>query len=150
MNKRLKKKILMIIVQINILCSLLSCKKQNIYYEEKESSVIYMLENMNIEIIQNYYSSNGDIVIYDYRNDENPGIKIYDSYKIKKIKDMKQIIDVIYHYNNNFVFTSKLKRTELSMLLEWIIHNICYDLNINTDKTKDIDFNNNELKYFLK
>ena len=155
MNKKLKKKILFLIMQISLLCSFLSCKRNNqeIKYKIVDNEIFYSFNDIDIKFTKNkniLSKKDNEIIIYDYRDSDNPGIKIIDSYKIKSIKDMSNIIEILKQYNNEFESGNRFKRDNFTMLVEWLIHNACYYNGIRIDNTKDTDFNNNELKYLCK
>ncbi len=104
---------------------------------------IFVLNN-NLEVNT---SSTQDIIVIDERHTHDPNIKIIDSYKIKDKDYMKEIIDKLIEYNElNNIY--EWKRTKESMYKEWIIHNICYNLGIRVNRSRDVDFNNaDELVY---
>jgi hypothetical protein len=64
---------------------------------------------------------------------------IHNSYKIKKISHMLDVIKWIRQYNK-----SVTKQNIIVMLAEWRVHNLLYWLNIERDRTQhcDIDINN--------
>lgn len=70
-------------------------------------------------------------------------IKIYDSWKIKKKKEMKEcIIEILYKapiYNT--------RRSVNSMVREWRTHNIFYNHGWLLSHTKDCDLESNEKLY---
>lgn len=70
-------------------------------------------------------------------------ICIIDSYKIKTIKNMKCVINSIRQKcdNSNIIH----KRSMYSLINEWRLHNLLYDLHIQRDRTKDVDLNNETL-----
>ena len=75
-------------------------------------------------------------------NDKNLCIK--DSYKIKNIDKMKIILNEALNKTCGY-FT---KRSEQSMINEWIAHNILYKLHICRKKSKDCDFEININKFY--
>ena len=92
-----------------------------------------------------------NIYIIDSRNGSNPDMAIYDSYKIKNIDDIITILEIILKYESDN--PSNWERSIESMKNEWIIHNICYHLNIERDRTQKVDLDNDEeIKYlnFIK
>jgi hypothetical protein len=75
-------------------------------------------------------------------------IHIVDSYKINKSKDILAICKVLKAKYPQF------KRNYTSWHREWCAHNFLYNLNIKTNRTKDVDLNENEsmirlIGYFL-
>lgn len=70
-------------------------------------------------------------------------IKIINSYKIIKSKDMKACIDLIGREAvlSNFYW---YKRSDKSWLREWKAHNLLYRLNCKRSSTKDTDLSEDE------
>ena len=92
-----------------------------------------------------------NIYIYDARNNQNPDMAIHNSYRITKIEDIDKILKIITEYEK--MYPSNWNRTISSMKNEWIIHNICYYLNIEQDRTKEVDLDNMEeekYRHFIK
>lgn len=79
-------------------------------------------------------------------------IHIEDSYKIKKIKDMKNILNIL-RQNSNKTNSVIHSLTNFNMINEWRSHNLCYDLHILRSRTKDVDLNKNsfliKIIYFI-
>lgn len=67
---------------------------------------------------------------------------IEDSYKIKRIKDMRNVLELIRNTcSNETLLIHKLKLS--TQIHEWRAHNLLYALNIQRKRTKDVDINNN-------
>ena len=62
-----------------------------------------------------------DVVVIDYRNNNNPNMQIRNSTKITDKNAQKAIIGVLLEYN--LKHSSNWKRTEASMVSEWVWHN---------------------------
>ena len=62
-------------------------------------------------------------------------ITIWDSYKITKISHMLEVIETIRQYSSIY------NRSNFQLVSEWRSHNLLYDLNYETVKTKDVNFN---------
>lgn len=110
---------------------------------------IYIGTEHNINKILSLDSNN--IYIYDKRNSNNPDIAIYNSYKINNIEDIKIILEILLEYENKY--PTNWHRTIKSMENEWLIHNICYKLNIEPNRTSEVDLDNNEeerYQHFIK
>lgn len=106
-----------------------------------------MPKNVNADKTTGDIISKYDVTIVDGRDSKNPDIRVVDSYKINDIKTMKAIINEIIEYNkNNNEYN--WKRSEESMLREWLIHNICYYLGIMTENSGSVDFNNSEENFY--
>ena len=89
-----------------------------------------------------------NIYIIDGRYLHDPDVRVIDSYKICNLKDIKNIVKILMEYENEF--PSKWERTSKAMELEWLIHNCCYYLDIETNRSGDVDFNNeDENKYLI-
>lgn len=83
-----------------------------------------------------------DILVEDYRNSNNPNMKIRNSYLITDEKIRKEIIQILYNYEKNH--PSKWNRSIKSMEKEWEAHNTLYYLNYKKDHTADVDLDNND------
>lgn len=89
------------------------------------------------------------IFIIDQRRDDDPNIKIHNSYKIKHEKTMLEIISIIQQYEQ--MYPTNWDRTQTSMLNEWEVHNICSNIYYKRQRTDHVDFNNkDEDKYSLQ
>ena len=89
----------------------------------------------------------GDIIILDQRNSQNdPNMKIISSYKITDKDIRNEILEVLCKYEEKY--PSKWNRTIESMRLEWFMHNISYKLNLEQDRTGDVDLDNNDEEYY--
>jgi hypothetical protein len=62
-------------------------------------------------------------------------ITIWNSYKITKISHMLEVIETIRQYSRIY------NRSNFQLVSEWRSHNLLYDLNYETVKTKDVNFN---------
>ncbi len=86
--------------------------------------------------------TNNDILIIDERYKEDPNIRVKDSYKINNNNDRKNIIRIILDYEKRY--PSDWDRSYKSMLFEWKVHNILYQLGYNKKRTSEVDFNNED------
>jgi hypothetical protein len=89
-----------------------------------------------------------DFLVLDYRHKDNSDMKMYDSYKLKNSKEQGEVIDILLEYENKR--PSNWKRTKNSMLNEWDAHNLLYSLNYQRNRTKDVDFDNNDEDLYTK
>ena len=64
-------------------------------------------------------------------------ITILDSYKVKRLKHMREVIDWVKTYD-----TTVCKRSWISLVSEWRAHNLLYWLGIEKDRTTHCDLNN--------
>lgn len=62
-------------------------------------------------------------------------ITIWNSFKITKISHMLEVIETIRQYSRIY------NRSNFQLVSEWRSHNLLYDLNYETVKTKDVNFN---------
>lgn len=72
-------------------------------------------------------------------------VTIFDSFRVKKLDDMKFII-----YKLRGGYSSKYaihKRSVNSIVHEWRVHNLLYSLGIMKNRTKDVDLNINQPWY---
>lgn len=67
-------------------------------------------------------------------------IHIEDSYKVNTTKDM-QIVLTDIRENHSLEESDVLKRTDKSLIKEWRVHNVLYNLHIFRKHTKDVDLN---------
>ena len=99
------------------------------------------------EFINSVDHNENDILIVDEREiDEN--IKILDSYKIKDKDVQNTILCIVKDYEKQY--PTKWERSIESMRAEWLAHNAFYNLNYRISSTKDVDFENNEEKFYSK
>lgn len=73
---------------------------------------------------------------------------IIDSYRIKKIKDMKNIINMVREQNSDPNLCIN-KRKIFGMITEWRSHNLLYALGIQRERTKTVDLEEKQ-SFFLK
>lgn len=86
------------------------------------------------------------VFVVDQRNDDEPNVKIINSYKITNKKKMREVLMLIKRYDEEN--PSKWSRTINSMVNEWWAHNICYDSNYYACHSKDVDLNNGDEEVF--
>ena len=89
-----------------------------------------------------------DILVEDQRFTEDPNMKIYSSYRIDD-KDLRnEILEVLCRYEE--CYPSPWDRTIETMRLEWTMHNLSYFFGNQTNRTRDVDLDNNEEEYYDK
>lgn len=81
-----------------------------------------------------YYYIKEDIVIEGVISDDN--ISIIDSYKVTSDSDKEKIIENLLESFPWF----KETRTCRDMLDEWRVHNYCYSINYQRNRTRNTDF----------
>ena len=83
----------------------------------------------------------GDVLIEDQREYLlNPNLKVYSSYSITDKEARNDIIEVLQHYEDTQ--PTPWNRSSESMRMEWLLHNLCYDIGYQRDRTTNVDFNN--------
>ena len=92
------------------------------------------------------YTSEHDVLVIDETGDKNPNFRILDSYKIFYIHEKREILDILFDYDENHNHT--WDRTYSSLLNEWITHNFLYTFSIKEDHTTDVDLDNNDEQRF--
>lgn len=79
-------------------------------------------------------------------------ITIMDSYKVKRLKHMKEVIDWVLDWIGSYD-TEVSKRSWISLISEWRAHNLLYWLGIEKERTAHCDLNNEtsirRVLYFL-
>ena len=94
------------------------------------------------ECLQKIEKADNKILVLDAREENNPDMKVYDSYKISDTGIQEEILDKLLYHEE--LYPSKWDRTKKSMMNEWYAHNLLYNMNIKRDRTTDVDFDNNE------
>ena len=140
-----------------IVVTSLACSNSSINKEKANSEVPpdgYEIGNIyigNQEYLDSLENLNyNDVLILDMRDDEDdPTIKIYDSYKINDSNSIDKIINFLLEYEQEN--PSAWDRTYDSMRYEMLMHNFAYFLNYQIERSKDVDLNNkDEIKYLKK
>ena len=108
-------------------------------YDSYSNGNVYISDFKTIKAV---IIDSNDVYIIDERNDEDPNICICNSYKIKSIKDIKEITDIILKYEKEN--PSSWNRSKESLINEWILHNMGYIFDIKRQRTMNVDFNNND------
>ena len=91
----------------------------------------------------------GDILVIDFRRDNDPDLRVIDSYKIYNADTREEIIDALLAYEEKY--PTKWERTRASLIREWFAHNVMHFFNYKLDSTTDVDFNNaDEYQYRLR
>ena len=117
-------------------------------YQIAEDNKFATYNNYNIYICNDEYinkindDNSNNIYIVDHRYEENPNIRIYNSYRIKCTKEILEILKILLEYENRY--PTDWYRTIESMKNEWITHDICYSLGIEIVRTGEVDLDNND------
>ena len=97
----------------------------------------------------------GEIAVYDDRFTENPSFRIFDSYRIRKNSVKREVLRAMIAYNEANPSDPAWRRTERSLLLEWLEHNFAYRVGFLRSRAQSVDLDNRAegkgaLKYFIK
>ncbi len=100
-------------------------------------------------------SSRGEIAVYDDRFTGNPSFRIFGSYRIRKNKVKREVIAALFAYNAAFPSDPAWRRTEHSLILEWMEHNFAYRVGFLKSRASDVDLDNHaegrgSFGYFLE
>lgn len=153
-NKR--KKVLLVACMITLLstCRYSKKDKYDLDYEilpqQEDAFASYsngLIYIGNDDFIDNLHDiKENDILVIDGRDCKNPSFKVLDSYKITSKKEREEIICAICTYDE--MYPLNWNRTYETMEFEWSLHNTAYNLNYKRSKTKDVDFDNNDGKFY--
>ena len=97
----------------------------------------------------------GETVVYDDRYSENPSFRIYDSYRIRKNRDKREILRAMMDYNAAHPTDPAWQRTVNNLVLEWMEHNLAYRVGFLRSRAASVDLDNHAegkgaLGYFMK
>ena len=97
----------------------------------------------------------GEIAVYDDRFTENPSFRIFDSYRIRKNRDKREILRAMIAYNETNPSDPAWRRTEDNLVLEWMEHNFAYHVGFLRSRAASVDLDNHAegkgaLGYFMK
>ncbi len=90
----------------------------------------------------------GVILVEDQRRseDRDPNMKIYDSCFFDSAEDRNEVLEVLLEYEKRD--PSSWDRSLESMQLEWLIHNLSYQVRYEEKRSADVDLNNEDEKYY--
>ena len=146
MNNRRKKAFALFVIYSLIIFKLNSRRNIKVNYNEEydkySDGCFACINDKNIFIVEDKDGAYDDNNIYviDSRYDNDPNMIVYNSYKIKSLDEIKEILKILKEYERQY--PSEWERSILSMEYEWIVHNLAYYLNIYPDSSKDVDLNN--------
>lgn len=110
--------------------------------EEYAKYLDYSLYFGDRKYLDSYYENINNICIVDSRDCSDPNFEICNSYRVTNDDDMLNIISILLQYEEDF--PSDWKRTEEGMRIEWIIHNIAYNLGILKENSGSVNFDNRD------
>lgn len=145
--KKYNKRLIFISVLILLLSSYLSKHKYKSKYEILDDKAFASYSNGLIyigdkEFLESIEVNDGDVLILDERDLEDPNMSIYNSCDISDKDIRNEILEVICCYEE--MYPSRWDRTIESMRLEWLCHNISYFFNYKVDHSSDVDLNNGD------
>lgn len=140
---------------IGLTVSLLSCvSKDNSMSKFKYSSYpngccisysegyVYIGDKSFLSKISDDISIN-DVLVEDLRfSSNNPDMKVRNSCQIHDVRVQEEIISILCEYER--CYPSPWDRSKDSMQLEWFVHNLSYDFNYSRDRSRDVDFDNDD------
>lgn len=98
------------------------------------------------DYLKDISTEDGDVLVEDRRDGENPDFCIYDSYKVNDKDSRNDILEVLCLYEE--MYPSDWDRSLESMRLEWFMHNVSHYFDYKRDHSTDVDLDNeDEEKY---
>lgn len=99
--------------------------------------------------------SRGEIAVYDDRFTENPSFRIFDSYRVRKNCVKREVLRAMLAYNEANPSQPEWRRTERSLVLEWMEHNFAYRVGFLRSRAQNVDLDNRAegkgaLWYFIR
>lgn len=121
----------------------------NNYIDEETSYATYKNKDIYIISVETAKElvKDDNIYLIDDRLSEDPDMSVCNSYNFKSLKDINTILTLLIDYENSD--PTDWNRSYKSMKNEWLIHNICYFLNIQKSRTEQVDFDNSDEKTYL-
>lgn len=97
----------------------------------------------------------GEIAVYDDRFTENPSFRIFDSYRVRKNCVKREVLRAMLAYNEANPSQPEWRRTERSLVLEWMEHNFAYRVGFLRSRAQNVDLDNRAegkgaLWYFIR
>ena len=101
---------------------------------------VYVVKEEDLDVFEK--EEKNVVVVVDKRTSSDPNMQVKNSYQITKKKQQKEIAQLMLDYNDSNPVTPAWSRTVDSMVDEWQIHNLAYNLRYKRERTGDCDFNN--------
>ena len=138
MNKTLKKTIC--ISTALFLSTFVSANKTNVKgkYASYSKGNVYISSETPYELTDNPY----DVFVLDRRSKNNPNMKVCNSCRILSVEEQQEIIDILLRYEEEY--PSRWERSKESLQKEWLVHNLLYSFGIEIERTRDVDFDNED------
>ena len=86
--------------------------------------------------------SRGEVAVYDDRFTGNPSFRVFGSYRVRKNRVKREVIAALFAYNAAFPSDPAWRRTERSLLLEWMEHNFAYRVGFLRSRACNVDLDN--------
>lgn len=146
--KKYNKRLILISILILLLGSYISKHKYKPKYEiladsdafaSYSNGLIYIGDK---EFLNSIEVNDGDVLILDERDLEDPNMCIYNSCDISDKDIRNEILEVICCYEE--LYPSKWDRSIESMRLEWLCHNMAYCFNYRVEDSREVDLNNED------
>ena len=83
-----------------------------------------------------------DFLVLDERDAEDPNLKVYDSYKLFNPISIAEVVDALLSYEDQL--PSDWNRSKVSLVNEWLSHDLMHFLGYKTHRTTDVDLNNKD------
>lgn len=158
MKKSLRKKIIVIALLIslgiiyipnhkyeNVVINEIDCDNLSVRCFSYSLGHVYIGDYASIQAIAKEANEN-DILIIDFRKIADPDMQVLQSYRIKDIDVINEILEIMLFYEESD--PTLWNRTLNSMRNEWEIHNYSYMFKYDIGRTRDVDLNNaDEDKY---
>lgn len=94
------------------------------------------------EFLRSIDTNDGDILILDERDKNDPNMCIYNSCDIRDKDIRNDILEVLCCYEK--MYPSNWDRSIESMRFEWLCHNVAYNFEYKVDDSREVDLNNGD------
>lgn len=89
-----------------------------------------------------YTSDESNVIVFDDRHTGDPSFQILNSYKIRLLADKREILEAIIAFDTQSPSERPWKRTLDSLVKEWNLHNLAYQLHVYRSSSADVDLDN--------
>lgn len=121
-------------------------EEENAFGEYSNGSV-YIGDELYLASLRGLDSEN-DVLVVDQRDTSDPNMRIINSCVVDDDEQMKGVIALLCEYER--MYPSDWERSEYTLYREWVVHNICHSFHYETDRTTDVDFNNEDEELYKK
>lgn len=151
--RKLKKRLAILGIFIMILSYNLSNQEFHGHYEilDQKDDAFAVCSNGYVYIgnkafLKSIYPRENCIFVEDQRCGDDPNMKVYFSSDINSAEEREEILQILQEYESRY--PSEWNRTTESMRLEWLMHNLSYQLHYEKVRTGDVDLNNGDEEYY--